>query len=188
MSLVIRTPTPEPVTVALRTIVRERDPLVPVFGVQQYERILFVASHSRRVPAYLLMGFSIVALTLAAVGLYGLLAYAVQQRRHELGVRSALGATAVHLVRMAVGALARDVLRLIVASGLRLVLVGAVVGLAAAYAMSRLVESLLFGVSARDPVVYVAATAAVCVIALLASALPAYRASRIDPVTALRSD
>jgi putative ABC transport system permease protein len=176
MGIVIRTPNGDAVQASLRSIVRSLDPQLPVTALQSYDRLIYRATHGRRVPAVLLVAFATLALLLAAVGLYGLLAYSVQQRRHEMGVR------------MAVGAQRASVVRLVIAEGVRLVLFGAAVGVAGAALAARAIRSLLYGIEPGDPGVYVAAAAALVAVAVAASAVPAMRASRVDPASVLRSD
>jgi putative ABC transport system permease protein len=176
LGLTIRTATPEPVAAALRNIVRELDPTLPVTSILPYERIIFRVSHGRRVPAVFLVSFAGIALLLAAVGLYGLLAYAVQQRRREMGVR------------MAVGAQRGAVLRLVLGEGITVAALGALLGLLAAFALARTIATLLYGVAATEPWIYAGAGLVSLLVAALASAIPARRASRVDPATALRSD
>ncbi len=129
---------------------------------------------SRRFDMLLLGAFAACALLLSAIGIYGLMAYAVAQRRREMGIRLALGARAA------------DVLRMMLGSGARLIGMGVVGGLLGAFALTRVVASMLFGVSTTDPVTFVAMTAVLAAVALLACYLPARRASRVDPVVALR--
>jgi len=124
----------------------------------------------------LLGGFALCALLLSAIGIYGLMAYAVAQRTREMGIRLALGARA------------GDVLRIVLASGTRLIAVGVVLGLAGAVALTRLVSSLLFGVSATDAPTFAVMTLVLAIVAMLACYLPARRASRVDPVIALRNE
>jgi ABC-type antimicrobial peptide transport system permease subunit len=120
--------------------------------------------------------FGALALVLAAIGLYSVIAYNVAQRTHELGVRVALGAQA------------RDLIRLVVTDGLRVALVGIVIGAAVAFWAGKWVASLLFSVSPRDPAVFVVVALSLIAVAVVASWVPAMRASRVDPNVALRSD
>jgi putative ABC transport system permease protein len=120
--------------------------------------------------------FAVVALMLAAVGLYGVIAYAVSQRTHELGVRVALGATGERIARMVVG------------QGLALALAGVTVGIVAAILVTRVLSSLLFGVSAIDPLTFGAVLAVLLAVAAVASYVPARRAARVDPLVAMRGE
>jgi putative ABC transport system permease protein len=124
----------------------------------------------------LLAIFAATALLLAAIGLYGVISYSVAQRTRELGIRIALGAQR------------SDVLRLIVRQGMTLVVIGVALGLAASIGLTRLMATLLYGVSATDPITFVALSMALCFVALLACWLPARRASGVDPIVALRSE
>jgi len=124
----------------------------------------------------LLTVFGCAALLLAAIGVYGLMSYSVEQRTQEIGIRLALGAELGQVRNM------------VVAQGMGLAAVGVAIGMVAAFALSRLIETLLFGVTARDPVVFVAVPVVLTVVALLAVWLPALRATRIDPIDALRCE
>ena len=124
----------------------------------------------------LLGGFAGIALILAAVGIYGVMSYSVIQRTHEIGIR------------IAIGAQSRDVLKLVIFQGMRLAFVGVTVGLLGAFALTRLIESLLFGVSATDPATFVVTAAVLLAVSLAASLVPARRASKVDPLVAIRQD
>jgi putative ABC transport system permease protein len=124
----------------------------------------------------LLSIFAAVALVLTIIGLYGVMSYSVAQRTNEIGIRMALGAQT------------RDVLGLIVKDGVKLVLVGLVLGISGALALTRLLSTLLFGVTTRDPPTFVAIAALLSIVAMLACYIPAWRATRVDPLEALRCE
>jgi putative ABC transport system permease protein len=155
-------------------IVRSLDPAIAVRDLKQMDDYLADARGPMRFNLILIGIFSAIALVLASVGLYGVMAYSVTQRSHELGIRMALGATP------------RDVLRLILGQGARLTIVGAGFGLLAAFLMTRALATLLFGVSATDPLTFAVVVVVLVTVALAACYIPARRASRVDPMIALR--
>ncbi len=152
------------------------DPDLPVFGIRTFSGVVSASLAPQRFSAELMGGFAAAALLLAAIGIYGVLAYFVGQRVREIGVRMALGAPA------------NQVVALVLLRGMYPILAGTVMGLAGSFASSRLLGQLLYGVSASDPLVYVAVSASLLATALLASYIPARRATRIDPLNALRCD
>ena len=163
-----------PVIAGIRRELRDMDPNVPVMRVRMMEEYLNDAMARERLIAFLSGFFGILALGLASVGLYGVMAYAVTQRTREVGIRMALGAQP------------GDVVRMIVRESLVPVLIGMLIGLAAALALARLIASLLYGVAPGDPGSIVLAVGAMLAVALLAAAVPARRAGRVEPMTALR--
>jgi putative ABC transport system permease protein len=176
-SLVIRT-SQDPTTLA-KSVSREIwavDKSLPISDVQTLEKILDESVAQSRFSMLLLSAFAVVALLLATIGIYGVVSYSVALRIREVGLRMALGAHP------------RDVLRLIVGGALVLVLGGIAVGLCASMALTRLMASLMFGVETNDPKTFVAVTIVLGIVALLASYLPALRASRLDPMAILRTD
>jgi predicted permease len=177
MSFIVRTDgPPERFGTAVTRAIRQADPEQPVFGIMSMERLLAQASAERRFSLLLLTLFAGIALLLSAIGIYGVMAYTTTQRRHEIGVRMALGAGG------------RDVLGLVVGQGMRLVGIGLVLGLAGAWLLSRVLTSQLYGVTAQDPVTYLTVALLLGAVALAASYVPARRAVRVDPMTALRSE
>jgi ABC-type antimicrobial peptide transport system permease subunit len=124
----------------------------------------------------LLTIFGGAALVLAAIGIYGSMAYSVQQRTHEMGIRLALGAESTQVRNM------------VVWQGMRVALLGVVIGIAAAFGLTRLLTTFLFGVTAHDPIAFVAVSVVICAVALIGVWLPARRAARVDPVIALRAE
>jgi predicted permease len=177
MEMVVRSTRPPPSLVPeVRAALAAYDPALPNGEFYELDRLVDNAVAPRRLITRLLGFFSTMALTLAALGLYGVVAYSVTQRRQEIGIR------------MAVGAQRADVLQLVLSGGLKLVALGIVVGLAGAFALTRLLQSLLFGVTAHDPLVFLGNAGLLLAVATLACALPALRASRVDPMDTLRAD
>ena len=159
---------------AIKTQVKELDPDQPVFGVMTLTEAVDSELAGQRLYFYLFGFFAAAALLLAAVGIYGVISYSVSRRTHELGIRMALGAQP------------RDIFKLVVGQGMVLTLAGVGVGLAGAFALTRFLESLLFGVSATDPVTFAGVAVLLAAVALLACYIPARRATRVDPLVALR--
>ena len=155
---------------------RRIDPQLPLFNVTTLERELSLTLTQPRFQAVLLAVFAAIALLLATIGIYGVTSHAVSQRTQEVGIR------------MAMGAARRDVLRLIFIQHLRPALVGLALGLAGAFALSRSLQSLLFGVGATDPMTFTLVGVALLAVAAAACWIPARRATRVDPLVALRTE
>jgi putative ABC transport system permease protein len=165
---------PEQIAAAVRREIAAIDPAVPLFGVEPLQQLLDQQTATGRFGSAVLTAFGLSALVLAAVGLYGVLAFLVSLRRREIGIRLALGATSGR------------VLEGVIAQGTALAAIGLVVGVAAAFFSTRVIESQLFGIGARDPLVFAGAAVALLLVAVVASWVPARRASRVDPQIALR--
>ncbi|HEX8117909.1 MAG TPA: ABC transporter permease, partial [Pyrinomonadaceae bacterium] len=173
--LVVRTSVaPTSLAPAVREAVKEVDPYQPVSSIRTLEEVLGRDTAQRRVGVILLAAFAGLALLLAALGIYGVLAFFVVQHTPEIGVRMALGASP------------SDMLRMVVGRGMKLTLAGVGLGLAAALALTRLIESQLFGVSATDPFTFAGLALLLAAVALLACLIPARRATKVDPMVALR--
>ncbi len=175
MTLVVRTSgDPEALGPVLRKEVLSVDPAQPVYEVQTMQTVIGKAVSYQRLNMQLLGIFATLAMILAVIGIYSVMSYQVSQHTHEIGIRMALGAQPWH------------VLRLILREGLTLTLIGVVLGVAGAFALTRLLASLLFGVRASDPLTYVMVSLLLIFVALLACILPARRATKVDPLIALR--
>jgi putative ABC transport system permease protein len=161
---------------AVRREVRAVDPNEPVFAVQTMNTVIAAALAQRRFTMMLLAFFALTALLLSAIGIYGVMAYFVSQRTHEFGIRMALGARRV------------DVIRLVLAQGVRLAAAGIVIGIAGAIGTAQALRALLYGVDARDPLTLAVLSGTLTAAALAACYIPARRAVQVDPMTALRHD
>jgi len=159
---------------SIRNAVRDLDSTLPVYNLWSMDEVVSKSMVQPRFLALLLATFSGIALFLAAIGIYGVMAYSVAQRTQEIGVRMALGARPLH------------VLRLIFQQSLGMLLMGTVIGLAGAFALTRLMRTLLFEITATDPLTYVSVIGLLTVVALLACYIPARRAAKVDPLIALR--
>ena len=164
------------VVAPLRAVLQKMDPRIPLAGPRTMEAVMANATVSEKAQAVYLATFSVLALCLAAIGLYGLLAFLVTQRRRDIGVRMALGAEP------------SVVLAMVLRSGLRLVGIGLGIGLAGAFVLTRLLRSQLYGVTATDGLTYGSVVVLLAIVAAVACALPAWRAARIDPMEALRCE
>jgi len=176
-TVVIRTAgEPESATTALRDVVKQIDPLQPIYNIRTLDQWIEQDSAQARSNTMLLSIFGAVSLLLAAIGVYGVLSYSVTQRTSELGIRIALGART------------SDVAGLVLRQGMLLSMAGLVAGALGALALQKLLQTVLFGVSARDPWTFVVVLLGLGAVSGLACALPAWRASRIDPLIALRQE
>jgi putative ABC transport system permease protein len=177
MTLVVKTKTdPRSLISGLTKEVGAMDSDLPVFAVKTMPEYLAASVAAPRFNTTLLTIFAAVALVLTLVGLYGVMSYSVAQRTNEIGIRLALGAQS------------RDVVLMIVKQGSLLIVLGLTIGLFGAYALTRLISSLLFGVTAKDPLTFGAAAVMLAVVALLACYIPAWRATKVDPLEALRCE
>ena len=158
----------------IRAAVRDLDPSLPVYGLQPMSEVVGRSMVQPRFLSLLLATFSGIALFLAAIGIYGVMAYSVAQRTQEIGVRMALGAQRMH------------VLRLVFGQGFLLLLIGTVIGLGGAFALTRVMHNLLFEITPTDPLTYSSVVGLLAAIALLACYIPARRATKVDPLVALR--
>jgi len=167
---------PEAMVATVESSVHSLDPDLPVFDEMTLESNMRLSSTFARVGGVFVGGLGLIALALAAVGIYGVVAYTTRQRTHEIGIRIALGASRAQILKLVVG------------QGLRLILAGLVIGLAGSYAVTRLLRDLLFGISATDAATLVGVSLLLIFLGLLACYLPARTAMRIDPTTAVRAE
>ena len=175
MTLVVRSSSnPLPLIAAVRQKTTEIDPDLPFSNIASMNEVVSASVAQPRLTTQFTGFFAALALLLTAVGIYGVLAYSVTQRTHEMGIRMALGASRT------------EILQLVVGQGMRLALSGLVLGLVVSLAVTRILTTLLFGTSARDPFTFAVVTLLLIVVALLAAYIPARRASRVDPIVALR--
>jgi putative ABC transport system permease protein len=176
MSLVVRSSADNPNSLAagVRDVIKQMDKDQYVAAIQPMTKFVAESVARRRFNALLTGVFAVVALLLASVGIFGVLNYTVAQRIPEIGLRVALGAQT------------RDVLRLVLGQGVRLILFGLAVGLAASFALTRVLRGMLYGVTPTDPLTFVAVSFLLASVALLACYIPARRATKVDPMVALR--
>jgi putative ABC transport system permease protein len=167
---------PMALAAAIRAEVRAIDPALPVANVRTMEEVVATAMSQPRLAQWVLVLFGVMALLLAAIGLYGVLSYLVSERRHEIGIR------------LAIGAQPRGVRAIVLRQGLVLAVTGVAVGTAASLALATLVEGLLHGVAPQDPLTFVSVPLVLIAVALLASWIPAWRATRVSPLLALKSE
>ena len=176
VSFVARTSTPASVVEGIRADIRRAAPDLPIASTLTMDEAVAASVSSPRFRMWLLVLFAITATLIATCGIYGLMAYAVTQRRREIGVRMALGADR------------RDVLRLVLTRALRIVVAGVIIGLAGAAGVTRVLQRFLFGVTPTDPIAFTVVTLLLMAVGLMAAWLPARRATKIDPCAALRAE
>jgi ABC-type antimicrobial peptide transport system permease subunit len=167
---------PKSLVPGIRSRLRSLDKDIPISQVQTMDEIVSASLAQRRLIMSLLVIFAVLAAVLAAVGIYGVMAYVVAQRTQEIGIRMAMGARAI------------DVLKMVLREGATLATVGVVIGVGAALALTRVMASLLFEVSPADPITFAGISLLLTFVSLLACYLPARRASRVDPIVALRNN
>jgi ABC-type antimicrobial peptide transport system permease subunit len=175
MSIVVRTPMdPHGLVTGIASAVRQLDPELPLADVRTMSEVVDLTLSRPRVVTALLAVFAILALVLAAVGVYGVIAYSVSERTHEIGVRMALGATP------------ESVLGLVILQACRLIVVGVAAGLIGAVGLTRVLNSLLFDTDARDPWTLALTALVLMIVAVVAAVVPAVRGTRVSPIQALR--
>ena len=168
--------TTESLTPAIQSAVKLMNPALPVIQLRSMETVFGASVSRQRFLSLLLSIFAGVALLLAAIGTYGVLSYLVTERQREIGIRVALGASAA------------GILKLVLRQGMTIAAIGLVLGVAGAFGLSRVTRSLLFGVSPTDPATYAVVGVSIIGVALLACLIPANRAMRVDPLVAIRND
>jgi putative ABC transport system permease protein len=177
MTLVVRSSAnSESLVAAVRAKIAELDPTLPISGILSMDNVIAASVAQPRLIMQLVGTFAVFALLLAAIGMYGVMAYSVSQRKQEIGIRMSLGAGR------------REILQLVVRQGMTLALAGVLIGVVASLALTRLLAGLLFGVRATDPSIFAAAAAVLALSALLACYFPARRATQVDPIVVLRSE
>jgi ABC-type antimicrobial peptide transport system permease subunit len=177
MTLHVRAVTkPELLIAAVRQEIRTLDPKLPVTNVKTLEQYRRDHLSTERLRAELIGGFGLLALVLASLGLYGALSYSVAQRTQEIGVRMALGART------------GDMMWLVVRDGIRLTVIGVILGLAGAFAAARVLKSMFYGISSTDPLTFIVIPLLLIFVALLACWIPARLATRVDPLVILRNE
>jgi len=177
MTVVVKTSTGDvSLTKSIVSAVHELDPSVPASEIRPMSEVMEISTAQRRLTMALLMIFSVVALLLASVGIYGVISYSVTQRTQEIGIRMALGAQR------------RDLLRMVVGNAMVLAVLGVALGAAGAFTLTRLMRKLLFNVEPQDPLTFIAVAVLLVCVAALASYVPGRRATRVDPVVALRAE
>ncbi len=175
--MVLRTDVPvESLAGSIQRAVAANDASLSIIDLRAMDEVFSQAIGRPRLLAQLLLGFAVLALLMAAIGTYGVLAYVVAERRREIGIRMALGAAR------------GSVLSMVLRQGLGLTLVGLIVGLGGALAANRLAAAPLFGVEPADPATYAAVSLFICLVGLIACYAPAHRATRVDPIVVLRQD
>jgi len=167
---------PEQLIATVQREISALDKKLPIYNVKTLEQYLNEALSVKRIQSQILSAFGLLALALASIGLYGALSYNVTQRTKEIGIRLALGAQG------------RNVFWMVVGQGLKLVALGIVLGLAVALVVTRTLKSLLYGISATDPLTFEVIAMMLAIVALLACYIPARRATRVDPMIALRCE
>ena len=167
---------PKTVLAAMQREMRNLDPTLPLYGLKTLKDHMKIPLFPAKIAAGALGSFGVLALVLAAVGIYGVMSYVVAGRTREIGLRMALGAQT------------GNVRSLILRQGMSLALIGAAIGLAIAFAATRFLKSVLYGVDAMDPTTFVGVTLLLAIVAMLACWIPALRARRVDPLVALRAE